>query len=151
MARWLFTFRPETYDQVKAHGLVGVRARHRERFERISPGDSFVAYVSRVQHLDAIGRITGRPFRDDSDVPTGWGPYEQRAPVFIERDGLAVPGKEPLWGLSMFADGVRTEPSNFISIMGGFVEVTEQDWQMLTAALGVDRVVVGSPDPRRPR
>lgn len=59
--QWLLMFRPETYELVKQHQVIGVITGHRERFSRVRPGDRVVVYVSQRQELDAYGQITSNP------------------------------------------------------------------------------------------
>ena len=57
MRNWLFLFRPETYEDVRRLGFVGVRYDHRRRFADISEGDRFVAYISRLRVLDGAAGL----------------------------------------------------------------------------------------------
>ena len=64
MNHWILMFRPETYENVKAHETIGVTGTHHKRIAEIQPGDRFVTYVSRKRLLDGHGRFTGSAFAD---------------------------------------------------------------------------------------
>ncbi len=134
MKHWIVMFKPETYEVVKDKGVIGVHDMHRRRFQELSPGDKFVAYVSRQMVLDAHGEVMSEPFLDVEPI---WGRrqlYPNRARVRFDFTGGAQPGKEALWGLSACSDTekpMRTSPQNLINCKGGFMEITEADYRWL--------------------
>ena len=135
MTHWLLMFRPETYEKVKEHGLIGVNGNHGKRIQLLRPGDKFVAYVSRKRVLDAHGEITSESFVDDAPVFGEGTFYPYRARVRFDGTGAAVDAKELLWGLKEFEEGAKTTPSNLLLCRGGFMAITEGDYRWLREEL----------------
>lgn len=133
---WLLTFRPETYEGVKAHGTIGVLSSQGTRFAELGPGDRFVAYVSRVQQLDAYGEVTSETFLDNSTIfGAGSGKYVHRARVRFARTGLARNAKQLLYGVSVFQGGLKTTPANLLFCNGGFMTIKPEDYDWLVGCM----------------
>ena len=135
MRNWLFLFRPETYEDVKRLGFIGVRYDHRRRFSDIAEGDRFVAYISRSRVLDSVGVVTGPGFTDAEAVAPGWAGYPLRAPVRFTSSGHVRDARRLLWGLTECQQGIRTEPTNLLFCRGGFMEIPNADYDWLTRVL----------------
>lgn len=133
---WLFMFRPETYECVRGHQVVGVLPTQGERFGEVAEGDPFVVYVSRSRLLDAHGVVVGAPFHDTSPV---FGPgsekYAFRAAVRLEGTGLSRDASKLLYGLSAFESGLSTSPANYIFCRGGFLKITGEDYHWLLGCM----------------
>ena len=142
---WILMFRPETYAAARQHGLMAVLHNHRRRFGEVQSGDRFVAYVSRQRILDAHGEIVGEPFQEVSDVPVGWTRYTERARIRFDETDAGIDAKELLWGLSICCEGIKTAPTNLLLCKGGFMEISEADYNWLRAVLRGE----APPDPRR--
>lgn len=141
MKNWLLMLKPDTYVDAQAHGLIGVLHMHRRRFAQVSPGDRFVAYISRSRLLDGHGTILSVPFESTSDTPVGWERYTQRARVRFDGTGASRDARELLWGLSVWGSELRTPPSNMLFCKGGFLEVPDSDYDWLRAVLNGDAPV----------
>jgi hypothetical protein len=134
MKNWLMMFRPETYEVVKEAGVIGVLDMHRRRFAELADGDRFLAYISRRQVLDGYGTIVGSPYVDLEPLWPGKRLYPQRCRVAVERTGAAMPAKELLWELDVWAERVeplKTQPWNMLLCYGGFMAVPDSDWVRL--------------------
>ncbi|MFH1464779.1 MAG: hypothetical protein ABIO70_10370 [Pseudomonadota bacterium] len=132
---WLLNFRPDTYEIVKAAGVIGVLDSHRRRFASLGPGDRFVVYVSQRRIFDAHGRIESEPFTDLTPI---FGPkrlYPWRCKVSFEQTGGAIPGDDLLWDLTAWPDPMKTTPSNYLFCYGGFLEMPEADYQAVRRVL----------------
>jgi len=128
MTYWILMFRPETYEQAREKNLIGVLNSHRKRFANLSPGDKFVAYVSRICEFDALGEVVGRPYQDDTPVYPGWERYTRRCQVRFHVDGAHLGAKELLFELSSFQGPLKTHPANLIFCRGGFMEISMEDY-----------------------
>lgn len=101
----------------------------------MTPGDRFVAYVSRQRLLDAHGVVTGEPYEDVAEEPPGWLRYTQRVPIRFEETGAGIDARELLWGLSVCDENLKTEPTNLLFCKGGFMEIPAADYDWLRAVL----------------
>lgn len=129
-------FRPETYACVQEHKTIGVTANHQARFREIADGDRFVAYVSRSRLLDAYGTVTGGVFEGQQRIFGDKSKnYLYRAPVAFTETGLARDGSKLLYGLSEFESGLTTSPGNFLFCKGGFLRITEADYDWLVGCM----------------
>ncbi len=134
MNHWLMMFRPDTYEVVKARGVVGVLHMHRRRFAEVAEGDAFVAYVSKRMVIDGVGRVTRDPFTDLDPVFPRRELYPLRAGVTFERVGADVPARELLWELDVWAardEPLRTQPWNMLYCYGGFMKVPVSDFERM--------------------
>jgi hypothetical protein len=136
MNHWILMFRPETYEKVKEHGLIGVNSNQYKRIEAIASGDKFVAYVSRLGLLDGRGTFTSSAFLDVTPVFGKTEIYPYRARVHFELTGAKKEGREMLWGISEFANGgLKTSPANMLFCRGGFMKITAEDYAFLSRVL----------------
>lgn len=153
MTNWLFMFRPETYENVKEHGTVGVRKQARKAFGRVRQGDRFVTYVSQVKLFDGYGRVTSDVFEDEENIFLDDPPqpladlYHHRCRVDFDKTDAALDAGVTLWGLTPFEDLDRTTPANMIYCKGGFIEIPDSDFEALRAWLDGKRTL---PWPREP-
>ncbi len=131
MRNWLLTFRPDTYEKVKAHQTIGVLKNHRMRFAEFTPGDRFVAYITQQRCFDSHGLIDGKPFEDCSPIFGEGQLYPQRCRVKFNQTGAAAAAGDTLWFLDVFKDLDNTEPTNLIRCKGGFIEVSDRDYDYL--------------------
>jgi hypothetical protein len=133
---WVLMFRPETYEKVKEHGLIGVNSNQHKRIEAIAPGDKFVAYISRTRLVDGCGEFTSSAFLDVTPVFGVSEIYPYRARVRFDKVGANKDGKDALWGLSEFATGApKTSPANMLFCRGGFMKITAEDYEYLCRVL----------------
>lgn len=139
MANWILMFRPETYAIVKEKATIGVLYQHRRRFAELQPGDRFVAYVSKSMTLDAHGTIAGAPFEDAEPLFGTRERYPERCKVAFEETGIAAPGADPLWHLSVWPEQLKTTPWNMLFCYGGFMKIPDADYDALRAAMTAHR------------
>ena len=141
MKHWLMRGRSETFADVKAHGVIGVRPGARRLLDTLSVGDRFVGYVTRVQQLDATGTVAGEPFVDTTPIFSGAKAYEHRCKVTFDTTGHARPAGDTLWTLSCFPREMKTSPTNYVFCKGGITEISEADFALLV------RVMKGEEEP----
>jgi hypothetical protein len=133
---WLFMFRPETYELVKKHETLGVLKSHRARFSTLAPSDRFVSYVSRLQILDGHGVVESSPFESTESIFGDRSErYPHRAKVSFVETGLGRDGSKLLYGLSAFQEGLNTTPANTVLCKGGFLEITQEDYEWLVGCM----------------
>ena len=135
MRNWLFAFRPDTYEQVKHHGTIGVLKNHRRRFAELSPGDRFVVYLTQKRVFDGHGFVEGSPFEDEEPIFGEGQVYPHRCRVRFQETGAARPSGDELWFLEAFRDLENTEPTNVLFCRGGFVDISDADYDRLRALL----------------
>jgi hypothetical protein len=136
---WLLMFKPETYEVVKEHGVIGVLHMHRRRFAELADGDKFIAYISRQQVFDGHGTIVGQPYEDLERLWPGRELYPQRCRVAFERVGAQAPAGDLLWELDAWElreKPLNTQPWNMLFCYGGFMEVPESDFERLVGVMG---------------
>lgn len=133
MAYWIFMFRPDTYKGVKTYQTVGVRHGARKRFGKIRKGDKFVAYIAKDKVLDGYGEITSDPFEDNTLIFSEHQIYEHRCRVKFNTEGKAAEAGDLLWHLSPFSALETTTPANMIFCYGGFMPISENDYQNLVS------------------
>lgn len=143
MKYWIMIFRPDTYEQVRAHGTIGVRTGARKVLHALSVGDRFIAYVSQKQQLDGAGTIASTPFVDETPIFATSKAYEHRCKVTFTEAGHERPAGDALWELSVFPEEMRTTPSNYICCKGGIMEISAEDYELLV------RVMRGEQEPMR--
>lgn len=134
MRHWIMMFRPETYELVKRHETIAVNPQHGPRFFReIADGDRFVIYVSHRRVIDGHGEIIGEPFVDTAPIFGEERDYPHRCKVRFQQTGAAVDASgDVLWGLAPFEGmEMKTTPTNYIFLKGGFLEISERDYQEL--------------------
>lgn len=126
-------FRPDTYEGVKTHQTVGVRHSARERFKKIQNGDKFAAYIAKSKIFDGYGEITSNPFEDNTLIFSEHQIYEHRCRVQFNAHGKAAKIGDVMWHLSPFLTLETTTPVNMIFCYGGFMPISEMDYQTLVA------------------
>lgn len=133
---WLLMFRPETYELVKKHGVIGVVKGHAVRFAEVLPGDHFVVYVSRLGQFQAHGLVQSSSYTDTTPI---FGPaserYCLRARVTFSETGFQRDGRQLLYGLSVFGKALTTAPTNLLFCSGGFMEITSEDFDWLLGCM----------------
>jgi hypothetical protein len=72
-SHWMIVQTPEEFEITRQLGftLLGVRAKHRRKAERMEPGDRVVYYLTRCQAFAATATITSTFFEDHTPV---WAP-----------------------------------------------------------------------------
>lgn len=141
MRNWLLMFRPDTYMVVKDKGVIGVLYQHRNRFAELSKGDRFIAYVSRDRVVDAYGVLASDPFEDATPVWKTRERYPERCRVSFEQTGARKDAKDLLWHLTCWPEPMKTSPSNYLFCKGGFLEISDDDYDLLVGVLN------GAPPP----
>lgn len=131
MRNWLLAFRPDTYEKVKSHQTIGVLKNHRKRFSELAAEDRFVVYLTQKRFLDGHGQIDGQPFEDSKPIFGEGQVYPHRCRVRFLETGAATPAGDTLWFLDVFKDLDNTEPTNMLLCRGGFVEITDRDYDYL--------------------
>jgi hypothetical protein len=142
MRYWILMFRPETYEVARKHGLFGVLSSHQTRFNLIAEGDRFITYISRERLLDGHGIVTSAPYVDDEKIAPKWEFYPIRARARFEAIGCARDAKKALWGLSMCDQPMKTEPTNYLFCMGGFMEIPQHDYEWLRQVMDQGQVAI---------
>ena len=133
MSHWILMFRPETYQLVQQHGLIGVHPTFRKRFSEMKVGDKFVAYITKRQVLDAHGELSSDPFLDESAVFGERGLYPHRCKVKFEHKNACKPVGDLLWSLTPFTQiEMKTTPANYLRCYGGFMKIPRADFAWLT-------------------
>lgn len=130
MKNWILICSPDTYEIVKAKNIVAVRQNTWKRFsEEISKGDNFIIYVSKLCILDAIGR-----FKSDANFVEEMFNEERFFPCRRKIEFLSKNLAKPVG--SIFSEiepfrSVNTGPGNFMVCKGGFVELSDSNFNKL--------------------
>ncbi len=136
MKHWTILFTPETYEMVKKHSMIGVRANVWKTFsENMEVGDRFVIYVSKKMIFDGHGSISGKATFEETKVfhEDKWFPCRRK--VKFEKTGLAHPSGDLFHGIPPFNE-VNTGPGNYLMCKGGFVEISKKDFEWLMKEIG---------------
>jgi EVE domain len=72
VANWLLVSSPENFEKNRALGFrqAAMKSRHRRKWERISPGDRVLFYLTRIKAIGGVCRVTGSPFESHEKI---WG------------------------------------------------------------------------------
>lgn len=72
-SHWMIALAPADYAVTRSHGhtLLGLRARHRKKAERMSQGDRILYYVLERRAFPATAIVTSAYFEDHQPVWTG--------------------------------------------------------------------------------
>jgi len=135
MKHWILLFTPETYDLVKKHSTIGVRANVWKRFsEEMKTGDRFIGYISKKMTFDCLGAISGDATFEETMLfhDEKWFPCRRK--VKFEKTGLSKPSSDLFHGIAPF-NTVNTGPGNYLMCKGGFVEVSQKDFNWLMAEI----------------
>jgi hypothetical protein len=99
---------------VKAHSTIWVRVGARTLLRELSVDDRFLAYLSKVQVLDGVGTVAGKPFEDSSRIFSEDKVYKHRCHAAVDRTGYGQPVGDTMWSLSCFPAEMKTTPSNYV-------------------------------------
>jgi len=135
MKHWIILFTPETYELVKAKSMIGVRANVWKSFsEKMQVGDRFITYLSKKMTFDGYGTIAGDAVFEETRIfhEDKWFPC--RRPVKFEKVGLNKPSAGLFNGVAPFNEA-NTGPGNYLMCKGGFVEVSQKDFNWLMAEI----------------
>ena len=80
-SHWMIVMTPENFEITRQRGfnLLGLKARHRKKAERMLPGDHILYYVSQLQVFPATATVTSKFFEDHRAI---WHSRERRPEVF---------------------------------------------------------------------
>jgi hypothetical protein len=132
---WILCFSPETYGVVKEKGVIGVRMNARKRFvEDMGSGDKFITYVSRIMKLDGWGTIESDAFAGEDNIFCKDKVFPYRRQVCFEEVGLEKSADQLFFRVEPF-NKANTQPGNYMMCKGGFVEISQKDFEWLKAQL----------------
>lgn len=133
MKHWVILFTPETYEAVKKLGMIGVRANAWKTFSKgMGKGDRFIGYVSKKMIFDAIGTIAGDANFEEKEIFPGDKLFPCRRKVTFEKTGINAQSCDLFHGVSPFNE-VNCGPGNYLMCKGGFVEISQKDFDWLEA------------------
>jgi hypothetical protein len=145
---WVLTGSLENFRVTREHGfgVVGLKEGRRRAAEGMEPGDLVAFYVTRVQGLGAIARITG-PMREDRTPLWPGKPGKPDAypwrlpaePVIVLEEDAFVPAVE----LARELRHVRKWPPEHwrLAFQGQIRPIPEEDMKTIETALTLRRMV----------
>ena len=143
MAYFINLFSPETYE-VFAHSsrdISGFRLRHQKMAERVSPGDIFVCYLTRLSRWCGLLKVIEGPFIDDTPLfmPES-DPFVLRFrvhPVVWLNVDKAVPiHDDTIWTGLSFTKGLEKGSIAWTGrVRGSLVRLDNRDGKFLTEQL----------------
>ncbi|MDP2364157.1 MAG: hypothetical protein Q8M94_10350 [Ignavibacteria bacterium] len=131
MKHWIILFTPETFEAVKRLHTIGVRGNVWKSFsEKMGKGDRFIGYISKKMLFDSFGVIDSEPIYEEKAVFPGDKLFPCRRKVKFEKINLNKPSGNLFSGIAPFNE-VPTGPGNYLMVKGGFVEISEKDFNWL--------------------
>jgi hypothetical protein len=135
---WVLTGSLDNFRATREHGfeVIGAKERRRGMAEQIEPGDLIVFYVTGVQALGGIIRVTGDMFEDRTPLwpgkPRNPDPYPWRfetEPVVTLEEDLFVPAVEVVGEL----EHARAWPPEHwhLAFQGQLRTVSDRDAELL--------------------
>jgi predicted RNA-binding protein len=139
MAYYLNLFSPETYEAFTRsdRSVSGFRPRHRPAAQRITPGDRFVCYMTKLSRWVGILQVESEPFIDDSPrfYPDN-DPFTVRFRVrpihWLSRDKAIPIHEDQVWNRLSFTKGQEKNSSTWTGkLRGSLVQLSEEDGRFL--------------------
>lgn len=84
----------------------------------------------------------GEPYQDVAEIPAGWVSYTERVRVRFDDTGKARDARVALWGLTICSEGIKTEPTNYLLVKGGFLKIPVEDYDWLRRVLDLGETAV---------
>ncbi len=139
----LSLFSPDTYEAFSASDrqISGYRVRHRNAAARVSPGDRFLCYLTRLGRWIGILEVIEGPFEDSTPVfVPGEDPFSVRFKVrpiaWVEKE-FGVPIRESeIWSQLSFTREHQSGSTTWTGkIRTSLTEITAEDALVIEAAL----------------
>jgi hypothetical protein len=114
MAYFIDLFSPETYEAFtrSSRDVSGFRLRHKGIAERVSPGDIFVCYLTRLSRWCGLLEVTEGPFIDDTPIFVPEDDpfvvrFRVRLMVWLEMDKAIPIREDAIWTGLSFTKGLE--------------------------------------------
>jgi hypothetical protein len=143
MAYFIDLFSPETYEAFarSSRDVSGFRLRHQRMAERVSPGDVFVCYLTRLSRWFGLLEVVQGPFIDDSPIFLPESDpfvvrFHARPVVWLDID-KAIPIHEDLiWAGLSFTRGLEKGSIAWTGkVRGSLVRLLDRDGKFLAEQL----------------
>lgn len=154
MAYFIDLFSPETYEAFSrsSRDISGFRLRHRGMAERLSPGDIFVCYLTRLSRWFGVLEVLEGPFVDSKPifVPDG-DPFvvrfKVRPLVWLDIDRAIPIHSDDIWNGLSFTRGLEHGSTAWTGkVRGSLVRLDDRDGKFLCDTLQA-QAVDGRPYP----
>jgi hypothetical protein len=88
-SHWMIALTPENFEATEHHGfsVLGLKARHRRKAERMARGDRVLYYVSATRAFPVIATVSSTFFEDHRPI---WVNYDQRPDAYPWRVNTAA-------------------------------------------------------------
>ena len=138
MATWILTASPDNHAATaeRGFGVIGLKARNRNRALEVEPGDLIVLYLTKVMRFAGAIRVTGELYEDRSKVWPGKPGNPDQYPWRFETEPVVVV-EEPDWvpaeELATRLEHVRKWPAEHwkLAFQGQIRAVTDADRDVL--------------------
>ena len=138
MATWILTASPDNHAATaeRGFGLIGLKARNRNRALEVEPGDEVVLYLTKVMRFAGAIRVTSELFEDRAKVwpgkPGKADPYPWRfetEPVVVLEEEAWIPAED----LRTELEHVRKWPAEHwkLAFQGQVRTVSDADARLL--------------------
>ena len=144
MTNWLLVSSPENLETSRARGfdVAGMGSRHRSEWERVRHGDRVVFYLTGVNGVAGVARVSGDPFEGHEPIWTSSEPDERYPYRFpIEVAAVCDPGDHvAIERLARELDYMRSGSSGGWSRApdGSVHELTDADTEVLESAVRLE-------------
>ena len=148
MAYFSDLFSPETYEAFSrsSRDVSGFRLRHRRMAERVSPGDVFVCYLTRLSRWFGLLEVVEGPFIDDTPIflPAS-DPFvvrfRVRSVVWLDIDKAVPIHDDTIWtGLSFTRELEKGSIAWTGKVRGSLVRLDNRDGKFLAEKLTAQSV-----------
>lgn len=143
MAYFIDVFSPETYEAFSrsARNISGFRIRHKRMAGRITPGDTFICYLTRLSRWLGLLEVIDGPFFDDEPVFVARSDpfvirFRVRPTVWLDLDRAIPIHDDSIWnGLSFTRDLEKGSTGWTGKVRGSLVRLGESDGAFLANKL----------------
>ena len=143
MAYFIDLFSPETYEAFarSSRDISGFRLRHKGMTERVSPGDLFVCYLTRLSRWFGLLEVVEGPFIDDKPI---FQPeddpfvvrFRVRQQVWLEIEKAIPIHDDAMWGGLSFTRGLEKGSTAWTGkVRGSLVRLDDRDGKFIADAL----------------
>jgi hypothetical protein len=148
MAYFIDLFSPETYEAFarSSRDVSGFRLRHQRMAERVSPGDVFVCYLTRLSRWFGLLEVVQGPFIDETPIFLPESDpfvvrFHVRPVVWLDIDRAIPIHEDPIWAGLSFTRGLDKGSIAWTGkVRGSLVRLLDRDGKFLTEQLTAQAV-----------
>jgi hypothetical protein len=143
MAYFIDVFSPETYEAFSrsARDISGFRVRHKRMAGHVTPGDTFICYLTRLSRWIGLLEVINGPFFDDEPIFVAQSDpfvirFRVRPTVWLDLDKAIPVHDDSIWEGLSFTRGLEKGSTAWTGkVRGSLVRLGEKDGAFLADRL----------------